>query len=149
MLCAGDVGQAGPRTEKIEATHSTSFACDLRKWLQIMEAYEQGGYRTTPPCLPMRSPCLRDVMMETAGLRFRQGQGGATGIGRQGPRVPRGRVFRALPPPASSRRASSSATRTIPTSRTGRSSAAQGLQTAAGVPLQCDEPADFRTFRIG
>jgi aspartate aminotransferase-like enzyme len=24
-----------------------------------------------------------------------------------------------------------------------------GLQTAAGVPLQCDEPADFMTFRIG
>jgi aspartate aminotransferase-like enzyme len=24
-----------------------------------------------------------------------------------------------------------------------------GLQTAAGVPLQCDEPADFRSFRIG
>jgi len=23
------------------------------------------------------------------------------------------------------------------------------LQTAAGVPLQCDEPADFCTFRIG
>ena len=26
---------------------------------------------------------------------------------------------------------------------------ALGLQTAAGVPLQCDEGADFRTFRIG
>jgi len=26
---------------------------------------------------------------------------------------------------------------------------ALGLQTAAGVPLQCDEPADFKTFRIG
>ena len=24
-----------------------------------------------------------------------------------------------------------------------------GLQTASGVPLQCDEGADFRTFRIG
>lgn len=23
------------------------------------------------------------------------------------------------------------------------------MQTAAGVPLQCDEPADFRTFRVG
>jgi aspartate aminotransferase-like enzyme len=26
---------------------------------------------------------------------------------------------------------------------------AAGLQTAAGVPLQCDEPADFMTFRVG
>jgi aspartate aminotransferase-like enzyme len=25
----------------------------------------------------------------------------------------------------------------------------QGLQTAGGVPLQCDEPADFMTFRVG
>ena len=24
-----------------------------------------------------------------------------------------------------------------------------GLQVGAGVPLQCDEPADFKTFRIG
>ena len=23
------------------------------------------------------------------------------------------------------------------------------MQIAAGVPLQCDEPADFRTFRLG
>ena len=26
---------------------------------------------------------------------------------------------------------------------------ALGLQTAAGVPLQCDEPADFMSFRVG
>lgn len=27
--------------------------------------------------------------------------------------------------------------------------AAEGMQIAAGVPLQCDEPDDFKTFRIG
>jgi len=26
---------------------------------------------------------------------------------------------------------------------------AEGMQIAAGVPLQCDEPEDFRTFRLG
>ena len=31
----------------------------------------------------------------------------------------------------------------------GRAFAAQGLQTASGVPLMCDESADFKTFRIG
>ena len=36
-----------------------------------------------------------------------------------------------------------------PEIQTGRKFIAQGLQTAAGVPLQCDEPADFRTFRVG
>ena len=33
--------------------------------------------------------------------------------------------------------------------QSGRKFIDQGLQTAAGVPLQCDEPADFQTFRIG
>ena len=32
---------------------------------------------------------------------------------------------------------------------TGKAFAGQGLQIAAGVPLQSDEPADFKTFRIG
>jgi len=36
-----------------------------------------------------------------------------------------------------------------PEIQSGRKFIAQGLQTAAGVPLQCDEPADFRSFRIG
>ena len=30
-----------------------------------------------------------------------------------------------------------------------RHPAAQGLQTAAGVPLQCDEGPEFKSFRIG
>jgi aspartate aminotransferase-like enzyme len=33
--------------------------------------------------------------------------------------------------------------------QSGKKFLAQGLQVAAGVPLQCDEPADFRTFRLG
>ncbi len=32
---------------------------------------------------------------------------------------------------------------------TGKKFSDQGLQTAAGVPLQCDEGADFQTFRVG
>ncbi|MCX7742077.1 MAG: alanine--glyoxylate aminotransferase family protein, partial [Tepidimonas sp.] len=38
---------------------------------------------------------------------------------------------------------------TDPEIQSGRKFIAQGLQTAAGVPLQCDEGPDFRTFRIG
>ena len=59
------------------------------------------------------------------------------------------RLSRAWRPKASRRRAWSSATPTIRTSSPARNSWRSGLQTAAGVPLQCDEPADFRTFRIG
>jgi aspartate aminotransferase-like enzyme len=31
----------------------------------------------------------------------------------------------------------------------GKKFLAAGLQIAAGVPLQCDEPDDFQTFRLG
>jgi aspartate aminotransferase-like enzyme len=36
---------------RIDETSSSSFACDLKKWLQIMEAYEKGGhaYHATMP----------------------------------------------------------------------------------------------------
>ena len=35
----------------LDATTSTSFACDLKKWLQIMETFEGGGhaYHATMP----------------------------------------------------------------------------------------------------
>jgi len=36
-----------------------------------------------------------------------------------------------------------------PTIQNGSKFSAQGMQIAAGVPLQCDEPDDFRTFRLG
>ena len=36
-----------------------------------------------------------------------------------------------------------------PDIQSGKKFIALGLQTAAGVPLQCDERPDFRTFRIG
>jgi len=47
-------GRAGAHS--IEQTTSSSFACDLKKWLQIMEVYEGGGTPITRPCRPMRSP---------------------------------------------------------------------------------------------
>ena len=36
-----------------------------------------------------------------------------------------------------------------PDIQNGSKFAAIGMQTAAGVPLMCDEPEDFRTFRLG
>ena len=38
---------------------------------------------------------------------------------------------------------------TDPEIQSGKKFIGAGLQTAAGVPLQCDEGADFRSFRIG
>jgi aspartate aminotransferase-like enzyme len=63
--CCGLVMLGKQARERIESTTSTSFACDLRKWLQIMEAYEQGGfaYHATMPTDSLT--VLRDVMAET------------------------------------------------------------------------------------
>ena len=36
-----------------------------------------------------------------------------------------------------------------PEIKSGSKFAQQGLQIAAGVPLQCDKPDDFQTFRLG
>ena len=68
--CCGLVMLSPLAREKIDATTSTSFACDLRKWLQIMEAYENGGfaYHATMPTDSLAT--LRDVMKETGAYGF-------------------------------------------------------------------------------
>jgi aspartate aminotransferase-like enzyme len=133
----------------IDATTSTSFACDLKKWLQIMETYEGGGhaYHTTMPTDALTK--TRDVMAETraygfARLRDEQLELGARVralMERQGYVSVAADGFKAPGVVVSY------------THDTGMSTAksfiALGLQTAAGVPLQCDEGADFKTFRIG
>ncbi|MEN9629136.1 MAG: hypothetical protein RJA10_2363 [Pseudomonadota bacterium] len=133
----------------IDATTSSSFACDLKKWLQIMETYEGGGhaYHTTMPTDALTR--TRDVMAETraygfAKLRDEQVELGARVrqlLERQGYTSVAAEGFKAPGVVVSY------------THDTGMSTAksfiALGLQTAAGVPLQCDEGADFRTFRLG
>src|SRR3546814_6033215 len=56
--------------EKVKATTSSSFACDLKKWLEIMEAYEKGGhaYHATMPTDALRG--FRDAMQETGAYGF-------------------------------------------------------------------------------
>lgn len=69
--------------------------------------------------------------------------------------LPFGRINRSLPrpqPSSTARRALVTAAkpRGFPNFRqNGSKFAAQGLQTAAVVPLMCDEPGGYKTFRIG
>jgi aspartate aminotransferase-like enzyme len=135
--------------QAIDATTSTSFAADLKKWLQVMETYEAGGhvYHTTMPTDALAR--TRDVMLETRARGFealRQQQ------------VELGRQVRALMARHGLRSVAAEGFQspTVVVSytdddglHTGKAFITQGLQTAAGVPLQCDEPADFKTFRIG
>jgi aspartate aminotransferase-like enzyme len=133
----------------IDATTSTSFAVDLKKWLQIMETYEGGGhaYHATMPTDALTK--TRDVMLETRAygyerLRAEQWELGARVralLARHGFRSVAAEGFQA-PGVVVSYTDDAGL-------HTGKAFIAEGLQSAAGVPLQCDEPADFKTFRLG
>jgi aspartate aminotransferase-like enzyme len=63
--CCGLVMLGDAAVARLAETVSTSFACDLKKWLEIMQAYENGGhaYHTTMPTDGLIR--MRDVMAET------------------------------------------------------------------------------------
>ena len=133
--------------EIIKETTSTSFAADLKKWLEIMEADENGGhaYHATMPTDSLRE--LREIMRETDAYGFDKvkqeqwalGQGvrsllaeyGFKSVAAEGYEAPGVVVCYHNDP-----------------GLVGKFAAA-GVQVAAGVPLMCDEGDDFQTFRIG
>jgi aspartate aminotransferase-like enzyme len=135
--------------ERIESTTSTSFACDLRKWLSIMEAYESGGhaYHATLPTDGLR--VLNEVMKEAQSYGFDRLKDQQLELGRRvralledrGILSVAGEGFKA-PGVVVSYTADSEM-------QSGKRFLQAGLQIAAGVPLQCDEPEDFSSFRIG
>lgn len=135
--------------EQIDSTTSTSFACDLKKWLQITQAYENGGhaYHATMPTDQLRT--LRDVMKETVDYGLDKVCVEQIELGRQVRELLTSRGFASVAAPGFEAPGVVVCYTDDPDIQSGRKFLAQGLQTAAGVPLQCDEPADFRTFRIG
>src|SRR6202521_5440073 len=135
--------------ERIDATTSTSFACDLRKWLQIMEAYEGGGhaYHATLPTDSLAK--LRDVMFEARDYGFDKVKAEQLELGRQVRALLARKGFPSVAAPGFEAQGVIVSYSDDPGIQNGSKFAALGLQTAAGVPLQCDEAADFRTFRIG
>jgi aspartate aminotransferase-like enzyme len=135
--------------ERVEQTQSSSFACDLKKWLQIMQAYEQGGhaYHATMPCDALAR--FRDVMQETEGYGFAKVRDEQLELGARVRALLTGKGFKSVAAAGFQAPGVVVCYTDDEKIRSGRKFAAQGLQTAAGVPLQCDEPADFQTFRIG
>jgi aspartate aminotransferase-like enzyme len=133
----------------IDATQSTTFAMDLKKWLQIMETYEGGGhaYHTTLPTDALVR--LRDTMKETEAYgteRVRQEQ---MALGSAVRELMQRNGFPSVAAEGFQAPGVVVSYTTDPDIQNSKKFLAAGLQTAAGVPLQCDEPADFRTFRIG
>ncbi|QJD70818.1 aminotransferase class V-fold PLP-dependent enzyme [Marinobacterium sp. LSUCC0821] len=147
--CAGLVMMSAKAREVAEASSSNSFACDLKKWTQIMEAYENGGhaYHATMPTDGLRQ--LRDVMAEAEQYGFAKLKEAQARLGSEARALLASRGIKSLA-------ADGFGAPGVVVSHTldaeiqnGSKFAQAGFQIAAGVPLMCDEPAGFRTFRIG
>lgn len=134
---------------RVEATQSSSFACDLKKWLQIMQAYEQGGhaYHATMPSDALAR--FRDVMLETRDYGFETVRGQQLELGQRVRSLLAQKGFKSVAAPGFEAPGVVVCYTDDAGIKNGSKFAAQGLQIAAGVPLQCDEPADFQTFRMG
>ena len=146
---AGLVMLSERAVSQIENTNSDSFAIDLKKWLSIMQTYESGGhaYHATMPTDALRS--FRDTVLETREFGFDRlkqaqwelgtkvrdylSQKDVKSVAADGFKAP-GVVV------------SYTHDNEI---QNGSKFASKGMQIAAGVPLACDEPEEFKTFRLG
>ncbi len=147
--CAALVMMSAGARAAIDGTTSSSFACDLKKWLSIMEAYEGGGhaYHATMPTDALAA--FHASMKETEALGFERIKADQQTLGdkvramleRNGFKSVAAEGFKAPGVVVSYTDAADI--------QNGAKFAAEGLQIAAGVPLECDEGDDFRTFRLG
>ncbi|AEI93061.1 MULTISPECIES: aminotransferase class V-fold PLP-dependent enzyme [Roseobacter] len=146
---AGLVMLSDRAVARLAETQSDSFAIDLGKWHSIMQAYENGGhaYHATMPTDALRA--FRDTMLETREYGFERLKDAQWDLGN------RVRDMLAAKGVVSVAADGFGAPGVVvsytadPDIQNGKKFMAQGMQIAAGVPLQCDEPADFRTFRLG
>ncbi|MGV8823811.1 aminotransferase class V-fold PLP-dependent enzyme [Methylibium petroleiphilum] len=147
--CCALIAMSDLARERIDGTQSTSFACDLRKWLQIMEAYEAGGYayHATMPTDSLAR--LRDVMRETEAYGFEKVRAEQQQLGEQVRALLVRKGLRSVAAEGFQAPCVVVSYTEDPAIQSGQKFLGLGLQVAAGVPLQCDEGADFRTFRIG
>ena len=133
----------------IDSTVSTSFACDLKKWLQIMETYEKGGhaYHATLPTDALTRLCA--AMKETQAYGFAKVKAEQEALGKKVRALFESRGLPSVAADGFKAPGVVVSYTTDPGIQSGKKFLDQGLQTAAGVPLQCDEGADFMSFRVG
>ncbi|WP_404301419.1 aminotransferase class V-fold PLP-dependent enzyme [Alicycliphilus denitrificans] len=133
----------------IEHTHSSSFSCDLKKWMQIAEGYEKGqhAYHATMPTDALVR--LRDVMLETRDYGFDRVRAEQVELGAKVRALLESRGFPSVAAEGWKAPGVVVSYTNDPGIQSGRKFLDVGLQTAAGVPLQCDEGSHFTTFRIG
>ena len=147
--CCGLVMLSGRALERMEETTSTSFACDLKKWHQIMQAYLGGGhaYHATMPTDALASFC--DVMKEAQAYGFEKVHAEQQELGDRVRALLESKGFRSVAADGFKAPGVVVSYTTDSGIKSGQKFAQAGIQIAAGVPLKCNEPEDFTTFRVG
>jgi len=145
----GMVMLSSSASENIHNTQSTSFSCDLLKWLQIMQAYENGGhaYHATMPTDAIKH--FRDTINETAEFGFDKARDKQQELGDRVRSLLKKHGFISVAADgflAPGVVVSYTSDKAI---HNGSKFKDLGIQIAAGVPLQCDEGDDYQTFRLG
>lgn len=147
--CAAMVMFSEAAESRMTSSRSSSFALDLKQWREVMAAYEQGfhKYYATLPTEAIRG--LRDGMRETLDMGLANACAAQQRLGDRVRALLAQHGFKSVA-------ASDFAAPSVVVSYTsddsihaGSAFAAQNVQIAAGVPLACDEPDDFKTFRLG
>ena len=145
----GMVMLSSDAAEKINETKSTSYSCDLLKWLQIMQAYESGGhaYHATMPTDAIKH--FRDTVNETAEFGFDNARKKQQELGdKVSALLERNNITSVAAKGFQAPGVVVSYT-TDKDIQNGSKFKDIGMQIAAGVPLQCDEGDDYQTFRLG
>ena len=134
---------------RLAETESDSFALDLKKWRQIMQAYEAGGhaYHATMPTDALRA--FRDTMAETRDYGFDKLSAAQWQLGNSVRAMLKEKGVVSVAAEGFGAPGVVVSYTDDPEVQNGKKFAALGMQIAAGVPLQCDEPEGFMTFRLG
>jgi len=135
--------------DAIEHTNSTSFSCDLKKWLQIMQAYENGAhaYHATMPTDSLAR--FSEVITETQQYGFEKLHIAQQQLGERIRALLESKGIKSVAATGFQAPGVVVCYTEDDDIQNGKKFSQQGMQIAAGVPLQCDESADFKTFRIG
>ena len=147
--CCALVMMSQRALDMLQSTQSSSFACDLKKWREIMEAYENGGhaYHATMPTDGLKN--FRDVMKETQGLGFEAMKEAQIDLGNKIRAILEEHGYKSVAADGYKSPGVIVSYTNDPAIKSGAKFSQAGMQIAGGVPLKCGEPEDFSTFRIG
>ncbi|HCH26893.1 MAG: aminotransferase class V-fold PLP-dependent enzyme [Psychrobacter celer] len=147
--CAGLVMMSDAAVQRVENTESNSFSLDLKKWLEIMRAYENGGhaYHATMPTDSLRQ--FRDTITESKKIGFDKLCDAQWELGNRVREVLQAKGIESVAAEGFKAPGVVVCYTDRDDMHKGGAFAEAGVQIAAGVPLKVGEPDSFKTFRIG